>query len=66
MAINKLTDVAFRKIKTTDTEQLLSDGGGLYVRVRSSADGGAISFRSVLFIESRASSVGSPWEAIQR
>ena len=53
MAINKLTDVAFRKIKTTDTEQLLSDGGGLYVRVRSSADGGAISFRFVYRVEGK-------------
>ncbi|WP_194270019.1 Arm DNA-binding domain-containing protein [Candidatus Methylospira mobilis] len=38
MAINKLTDVAFRKIKPTDTEQLLADGGGLYVRVRSQSE----------------------------
>jgi hypothetical protein len=45
MALNKLTDVAFRKIKPTDVEQLLADGGGLYVRVRSKGDGGAISFR---------------------
>ena len=44
-AINKLKDVAFRNIKPTDSEQLLADGGGLYVRVRSAKDGGAVSFR---------------------
>lgn len=44
-AINKLKDVTFRNIKASETEQLLSDGGGLYVRVRSAKDGGAVSFR---------------------
>ncbi len=45
MATNKLTDLALRKIKPTEREQLLSDGGGLFIRVRPVADGGAISFR---------------------
>jgi hypothetical protein len=53
MAINKLTDAAFRKIKPADTEQLLSDGGGLYIRVRSKDDGGAISFRLAYRIEGK-------------
>ncbi|NJA06952.1 tyrosine-type recombinase/integrase [Methylococcaceae bacterium WWC4] len=45
MANNKLTDLAFRKLKPQDKEQLIPDGGGLYIRVRSIADGGAVSFR---------------------
>lgn len=45
MANNKLTDLAFRKLKPHEKEQIIPDGGGLYVRVRSTADGGAISFR---------------------
>lgn len=45
VAINKLKDVALRNIKPTENEQLLADGGGLYVRIRSVKDGGAISFR---------------------
>ena len=53
MAINKLTDVAYRKIKPTNSEQLLSDGGGLYVRVRSLAEGGAISFRLTYRIDGK-------------
>jgi hypothetical protein len=43
--LNKLKDAEFRKIKSTDTEQLLTDGGGLFVRVRSAVDGGSVSFR---------------------
>jgi integrase len=43
--LNKLKDVTFRNIKPTETEQLLADGGGLYVRVRSAKEGGAVSFR---------------------
>lgn len=43
--LNKLKDLTFRNIKPTDTEQLLADGGGLYVRVRSTKEGGAVSFR---------------------
>ena len=53
MAINKLTDVSVRKIKPDDIEQLLSDGGGLYIRVRSKGDGGAISFRLAYRIEKK-------------
>lgn len=45
MANNKLTDLAFRKLKPQDKEQLIPDGGGLYVRLRLITDGGAISFR---------------------
>ncbi|OAI20892.1 integrase [Methylomonas koyamae] len=45
MANNKLTDLAFRKLKPQDKEQLIPDGGGLYIRVRSITDGGAVSFR---------------------
>jgi integrase len=45
MANNKITDLAFRKLKPGEKEKLISDGGGLYIRIRSLADGGAISFR---------------------
>lgn len=45
MAKNKLTDMAYRKIKPTDTEQQISDGENLYLRVRSVKTGGAVSFR---------------------
>lgn len=46
MAIqNKITDLAIRKLKPQDKELLIPDGGGLYLRVRSISDGGAISFR---------------------
>jgi integrase len=45
MANNKVTDLAFRKLKASDKERLISDGGGLFIRIRSIADGGAISFR---------------------
>lgn len=51
--INKLKDVAFRNIKPTNNEQLLADGGGLYVRVRSNNDGGAVSFRLTYRIEKK-------------
>lgn len=45
MAINQITDLAYRKLKPTDKEQLIKDGGGLFVRIRSIGEGGAISFR---------------------
>lgn len=45
MAINQITDLAFRKFKPTNDEQVIKDGGGLFVRIRSVDDGGAISFR---------------------
>lgn len=53
MAINKLTDLAFRRIKPAAAEQLLADGGGLYVRVRSIEDGGAVSFRLTYRIDGK-------------
>lgn len=43
MALNKITDMAFRNIKATEELQSIADGGGLMVRVRPIADGGAIS-----------------------
>jgi len=45
MAINLITDLAYRKLKATTKEQLVKDGGGLFVRVRSIDEGGAVSFR---------------------
>ena len=51
--INKLKDTAFRSIKPTEAEQLLADGGGLFVRVRSIKDGGAVSFRLAYRIEKK-------------
>jgi hypothetical protein len=39
MAINKLTDTTFRNTKPSTAEQILSDGGGLYVRVRPMEEG---------------------------
>lgn len=45
MAINLITDLAYRKLKPTDKEQLVKDGAGLFVRIRSIEDGGAVSFR---------------------
>ena len=45
MAENLLTDRAFRNLKPNDKEQLISDGGELYARIRKKADGGAVSFR---------------------
>lgn len=53
MAKNKLTDLAYRKLKATDKEQQISDGGNLYIRVRSANDGGAISFRFRYRIEGK-------------
>lgn len=44
MAINKITDMAFRNLKASDSVQSIADGDGLMVRVRSRKDGGAISF----------------------
>jgi hypothetical protein len=35
MANNKFTDLAFRKLKPQYKERLISDGGGLYIRVSS-------------------------------
>lgn len=51
--LNKLTDTAFRQARPKDKEQLLPDGGGLYVRIRSSQDGGNVSFRLTYRIEGK-------------
>jgi len=45
MASNRLTPLAFSKLKATEQEQAISDGGGLFIRIRSIADGGALTFR---------------------
>lgn len=45
MAINRIKTLTFKHLKATDKEQLIPDGGNLYVRVRPITDGGAISFR---------------------
>lgn len=45
MAINLITDLAYRKLKPTGKEQLVKDGAGLFVRIRPIEDGGAVSFR---------------------
>lgn len=44
MPENKLTDKHLRTLKPTDTEQLLGDGGGLWVRALPKGKGGAINF----------------------
>jgi integrase len=53
MAKSKLTDLAFRKLKPQEKEQLIPDGGGLYVRVRAIVDGGAVSFRFRYLVEGK-------------
>jgi len=45
MAESLLTDREFKNFKPTDKEQLIKDGGGLFVRIRPITDGGAVSFR---------------------
>ena len=44
MAENKLTDKALRALKPSDREQVIGDGGGLWVRVMPTDKGGAINF----------------------
>lgn len=44
MAESKLTDKALRALKPTDKEQVVGDGGGLWVRILPVAKGGAINF----------------------
>ncbi|MBA4195476.1 MAG: integrase [Comamonadaceae bacterium] len=44
MAENKLTDRTLRALKPAEQEQVLGDGGGLWVRVMPAAKGGAINF----------------------
>jgi integrase len=45
MAINKIKPLAFKHLKPADKEQLIPDGGGLFVRIRPLANGGGVSFR---------------------
>ena len=44
MAESKLTDKALRALKPTAREQVIGDGGGLWVRALPAAKGGAINF----------------------
>lgn len=44
MTESKLTDKHLRALKPTDSEQLVGDGGGLWVRVLPAAKGGAVNF----------------------
>lgn len=44
MAEKKLTDLAFKNLKATNKTQMVSDGGGLFVRVRPAQDGASKSF----------------------
>ncbi len=45
MAINIIKPLTFSHLKATETEQLIKDGGGLFVRIRPITNGGKISFR---------------------
>jgi integrase len=45
MAISRIKPLTFKHLKPTEKEQLIPDGGNLYVRVRAVNDGGAVSFR---------------------
>jgi len=45
MAINRIKPLTFKHLKPTEKEQLIPDGGNLYVRVRPIKQGGSISFR---------------------
>ena len=45
MALNKITALAFSKLKPTDKDQNISDGGGLFIRIRSEKNGGTKTFR---------------------
>ena len=53
MAINKITDMAFRNLKASDKVQMISDGEGLVVRVRPLSEGGTISFMLSYRIEGK-------------
>lgn len=44
MAENKLTDKSLRALKPSEREQLIGDGGGLWVRILPTAKGGTINF----------------------
>lgn len=45
MAINLIKPLSFLHFKATESEQLIKDGGGLFVRIRPAANGGGVSFR---------------------
>ena len=45
MAINLIKPLSFLHFKATESEQLIKDGGGLFVRIRPIANGGGVSFR---------------------
>lgn len=45
MAINIIKPLAFLHFKATESEQLIKDGGGLFLRIRPIANGGGVSFR---------------------
>lgn len=45
MAINIIKLLAFLHFKATESEQLIKDGGGLFLRIRPTANGGGVSFR---------------------
>lgn len=45
MPKNIITPLSFKHLKPTDAEQLIKDGGNLYVRIRAIKDGGSVSFR---------------------
>lgn len=44
MAENKLTDKSLRALKPSDREQLIGDGGGLWIRILPATKGGTINF----------------------
>lgn len=53
MAINKISQIAFKNLKPDIKERLVADGGGMFIRIRSLVDGGAISFRYKYRIEGK-------------
>ncbi len=53
MALNKISDAAFRNFKPSDNVQIISDGGGLIIRVRPKDEGGSISFMLSYRIEGK-------------
>lgn len=59
MALNKITDLTLRHIKPTDKVRMISDVGGLVIRVRSIADGGAMSFMQSYRIKLKANTLAT-------
>lgn len=51
--LNKISDAKFRNLKPSDKEQLISDGGSLFIRMRPIEDGGSVSFRLSYRIEGK-------------